>query len=156
TGEVESLNLVTSERENGIDLFQVGHLQNYSLSVSGGTEGVRYYLGTDFDKETGVEPTNRMRRMSATANISIYPHEKVDVQARLGYIGGRTYLSCEAGCGGVTWGSYFSTPEHLNENLPPGSPPRRGYRSFTREAYYESTDFQDLGRFTGSVHVDYR
>jgi len=156
TQEVESLNLVTSERENGIDLFETGHLQNYSLSVSGGSEGVRYYLATDFDKEQGVEPTNRMHRMSATANISIYPHSKVDVQARLGYVGGRTYLSCEAGCGGVTWGAYFSTPQHLNENLPPGSPPRRGYRSQTREVYYESTDFQDLGRFTGSVQLDYR
>jgi len=156
TNEVESLNLVTSERANGIELFETGHLQNYSLSVSGGTEGVRYYLATDFDKEQGVEPTNRMQRMSATANISIAPHSKVDVQARLGYVGGRTYLSCEAGCGGVTWGSYFSTPQHLNENLPPGSPPRRGYRSWTREAYYEGTDFQDLGRFTGSVQLDYR
>ncbi|HEX2166865.1 MAG TPA: TonB-dependent receptor, partial [Longimicrobiales bacterium] len=156
TNEVESLNLVTAERERGIELFQRGHLQNYSLSVSGGSEGVRYYIGGDFDKEQGIEPTNRMRRMSGTANIAIYPHSKVDVQARMGYVGGRTYLSCEAGCGGVTWGAYFSTPEHLNENLPDDAPPRRGYRSWTREVYYEGTDFQDLGRFTGSIQLDYR
>jgi TonB-linked SusC/RagA family outer membrane protein len=155
-GQIESLNLIQSERANGIELFSTGHLQNYSLSVSGGSEGARYYLGADYDRESGIEPTNRMRRMSGTANVSIYPHEKVDVQARLGYVGGRTYLSCEAGCGGVTWGSYYSTPQHLNENLPASAPPRRGYRSFTREAYYESTDFQDLGRFTGSVQLDYR
>ena len=156
TNVVDSLNLIVSERNNGIKLWDTGHLQNYSLNVSGGSEGVRYFIGADMDRESGIEPTNRMRRMSGTANISIYPHAKVDVQARLGYIGGRTYLSCEAGCGGVTWGSYYSTPQHLTENLPAGNPPRRGYRSFTREAYYESTDFQDLGRFTGSVQVDYR
>ncbi|HSJ32208.1 MAG TPA: SusC/RagA family TonB-linked outer membrane protein [Longimicrobiales bacterium] len=156
TDEVESLNLVTSERANGIELFSTGHLQNYSLSVSGGSEGVRYYIGGDFDKEQGIEPTNRMRRMSGTANMTIYPHPKVDVQTRMGYVGGRTYLSCEAGCGGITWGSFYSTPANLNENLPATAPPRRGYRSFTREAYYESVDFQDLGRFTGSLQVDYR
>ncbi|MGH7447444.1 MAG: TonB-dependent receptor plug domain-containing protein, partial [Longimicrobiales bacterium] len=156
TGQVESLNLITSERANGIELFKTGHLQNYSLSVSGGSEGARYYVGGDFDREQGIEPTNRMRRMSGTANITINPHPKVDVQTRMGYVGGRTYLSCEAGCGGVTWGSYYSTPANLNENLPATAPPRRGYRSFTREAYYESVDFQDLGRFTGSLQVDYR
>jgi TonB-linked SusC/RagA family outer membrane protein len=156
TDQVESLNLIQSERANGVELFTTGHMQNYSLNVSGGSEGVRYYIGGDFDREKGIEPTNRMRRMSGTANISIYPHRKVDVQARLGYVGGRTYLSCEAGCGGVTWGSFYSTPGNLTENLPSTAPPRRGYRSFTREAYYESTDFQDLGRFTGSVQVDYR
>jgi TonB-linked SusC/RagA family outer membrane protein len=156
TGTVESLNLVRSEKEQGIDLFKTGRLQNYSLNVMGGSEGVRYYLGGDLDNEQGIEPTNRMRRMSGTANITLYPHSRVDIQTRLGYVGGRTYLSCEAGCGGVTWGSYFSTPAHLAENLPANSPPRRGYRSFTREAYYESTDFQDIGRFTGSVQLDYR
>lgn len=156
TQEIESLNLVESEKAQGIDLFRTGRLQNYSLNVSGGSEGVRYYLGGDMDREEGVEPTNRLSRMSGTANLTLFPHSKVDVQARMGYVGGRTYLSCEAGCGGITWGSYYSTPAHLPQNLAANAPPRRGYRSFTREAYYESTDFQDLGRFTGSVQVDYR
>lgn len=155
-GEVESLNLIQSERANGIELFGTGNLQNYSLNVSGGSEGVRYYLGGDFDREQGIEPTNRMRRASGTANVTVSPHRKVDIQTRMGYVSGRTYLSCEAGCGGVTWGSFYSTPANLNENLPASAPPRRGYRSFTREAYYESVDFQDLGRFTGSVQLNYR
>ncbi|MGH7576672.1 MAG: SusC/RagA family TonB-linked outer membrane protein [Longimicrobiales bacterium] len=156
TGDVESLNLVQAEAANGVDLFKTGRLQNYSLNVSGGAETVRYYIGGSFDRETGIEPTNRMRRVSGTANISIAPHPKVDIEARMGYVGGRTYLSCEAGCGGVTWGSYYSTPAHLNENLDDDDPPRRGYRSQTREVYYESTDFQDLGRFTGSLQLNYR
>lgn len=156
TEQVDSLNLVQSEKANGIDLFNTGHLQNYSLNVSGGAEAVRYYIAGSFDRETGIEPTNRMRRMSGTANLSISPHPNVDIEARMGYVGGRTYLSCEAGCGGVTWGSYYSTPEHLNENLDEDDPPRRGYRSQTREVYYESTDFQDLGRFTGSLQLNYR
>jgi TonB-linked SusC/RagA family outer membrane protein len=156
TGQVESLNLATSERERGTPLFHTGRLQNYSLSVSGGSEATRYYLATDYDHEEGVEPSNLLKRFSGRANVSVYPHEKVDVTGSVGYISGRTNLSCEAGCGGVTWGSYFSTPANLNENLPADAPPRRGYRSFTSEAYYASEDYQDLTRFTGSLQIDYR
>jgi TonB-linked SusC/RagA family outer membrane protein len=156
SGQIESLNLATSERARGTPLFRTGHVQNYSLSVSGGSEASRYYVATDLDREEGVEPSNELSRFSGRANLSIYPHEKVDVTGSVGYISGRTNLSCEAGCGGVTWGSYFSTPQNLNENLPADAPPRRGYRSFTSEVYYESEDFQDLTRFTGSIQLDYR
>ena len=38
------------ERERGTPLFRTGRLQNYSLSVSGGSEAARYYLATDYDR----------------------------------------------------------------------------------------------------------
>jgi TonB-linked SusC/RagA family outer membrane protein len=157
TGQVESLNLAESEAARGTPLFRTGHLQNYSLNVSGGTEGVRYYLGGDFDREEGVEPDNRLNRFSGRANLTIFPVEGVDITASMGYTGGRTYLSDEAGNGGVTWGSYFSTPQFLNENLDlTRNPPRRGFRSFVSELYWESEDFQDVGRFTGSIQLNHR
>ncbi|MDQ3556118.1 MAG: SusC/RagA family TonB-linked outer membrane protein [Gemmatimonadota bacterium] len=156
TNEVESLNLVTSERERGTPLFQAGRLQGYNLNLSGGSQGVRYYLGGDFDRERGVEPNNSLNRYSGRANVSIYPSDKIDVVGSMGYVAGRTNLSCEAGCGGATWGSFYSTPANLEQNLPAGAPPRRGFRSFTTEAYYASEDFQDLGRFTGSVQLSHR
>lgn len=156
TGEVQSLNLAKAEAEAGNPLFETGRLQNYTLSVNGGSEAARYYVAVDYDDEGGAEPTNRLDRLSGRMNMSLFPHSRVDVTGSVGYVRGRTYLSCEAGCGGVTWGSYFSTPAHLNENLPAGAPPRRGYRSFTKEAYYLSENFQDLTRFTGSIQAEYR
>ena len=157
TGQVETLNLAQSEAARGTPLFRTGHLQNYSLNVSGGTEGVRYYLGGDFDREEGIEPDNRLNRFSGRANLTIYPVEGVDITASMGYTGGRTFLSDEAGNGGVTWGAYFSTPAHLNENLDQTrNPPRRGFRSFVSELYWESEDFQDVGRFTGSLQLNHR
>jgi TonB-linked SusC/RagA family outer membrane protein len=156
TGQIESLNLAKSENARGTPLWETGHLQNYSLSVSGGSEGARYYLAGDFDREKGVEPTNDLSRFSTRANVTVYPHEKIDIQGSLGYTSSRTYLACEAGCGGVPWGAFYSTPEFLNENLPATAPPRRGFRSFVAELYWESDDFQDLGRFTGSAQINHR
>ncbi|MGH7127855.1 MAG: carboxypeptidase-like regulatory domain-containing protein, partial [Planctomycetaceae bacterium] len=156
TGEIESLNLADTEEARGTPLWTNGHLQNYSLSVSGGSEGARYYLAGDLDRDTGVEPTNELTRVSMRGNITVYPHEKIDIQANLAYTSGRTYLACEAGCGGVPWGAFYSTPEHLNVNLSEDDPPRRGFRSFVSELYWQADDFQDLGRFTGSAQINHR
>lgn len=159
TGEVESLNLVQLERERAErgeiarPIFTTGRVQGYHVNVSGGTQELSYYIGADYDNQTGVEPTNRLRRFSGRTNLSLRPSPTWDLAVNLGYTTGRTLLSCEAGCGGVTWGSYFSTPANLYVQ----TPPRRGYRSYTSDAYWELFEnFQDLARFTGSIQVNHR
>ena len=72
----------------------------------------------------------------------------------MGYTGGRTYLSCEAGCGGVTWASYFSTPQRAQGDM---NPDPRGACSQPPEYYNEAfIDYQDLARFTGSLQLNHR
>lgn len=149
-GRVESINLVTSERERGTPIFEPGFLQGYNLNVSGGNELIRYYLSTDYDNENGVEPTNNLERVSARANLTIFPTDGLDITANFGYTTGRTSLSREAGTGGVTWGSFYASPNHAQEG-----DIRRGYRSFVSESYYEYDDFQDLGRLTTSLQINY-
>jgi TonB-dependent SusC/RagA subfamily outer membrane receptor len=149
-GRVESLNLVTTERERGTPIFEPGMLQGYNLNISGGNELVRYYISTDIENENGVEPSNSMDRFGTRANLTIYPARGVDVTANIGYITARYNLGREAGTGGVTWGSFFSSPNHAQ-----GDDVRRGYRSFTSERYYEFDDFQDLNRFTTSIQANY-
>ena len=156
TDQIESLNLAESENARGTPLWETGHQQNYSLSVSGGSEGAQYYLATDMDREKGVEPSNHLTRFSARANVTVFPHEDVEIQGNLGYTSGHTRLACEAGCGGVPWGAFYSTPANLNENLPETAPPRRGFRSHVAELYWQFEDFQDLGRFTGSARINHR
>ncbi len=147
TGQVESINLLESEEARGTPLFRTGHVQNYSLSVSGGSDEVRYYLAGDFDREEGAQRDNDTRRGSFRSNLTIVPSNTVELTTSLGYTGGRTNLSCEAGCGGVTWAAYFSTPEHAQEG-----DQRRGARSFGPEYYMDALEFfQDLSHFTGSL-----
>lgn len=100
-----------------------------------------------------MEPTNHLRRFNGRTNLSLRPSPTWNLAVNLGYVTGRTLLSCEAGCGGVTWGSYFSTPANLYVQ----TPPRRGYRSYTSDAYWALFEnFQDLARFTGSIQVNHR
>ncbi|MFU8811710.1 MAG: SusC/RagA family TonB-linked outer membrane protein [Balneolaceae bacterium] len=149
-GRVESINLVQSERERGTPIFESGFLQGHNLNVSGGNELVRYFISADYVNEDGVEPTNNLERTGARANVTIFPAEGLDITANFGYSSGRTFLGREAGTGGVTWGAFFSTPNHAQEG-----DIRRGYRSFVSESYYEFDDFQDLNRLTASVQINY-
>ncbi|MHB1191835.1 MAG: SusC/RagA family TonB-linked outer membrane protein [Longimicrobiales bacterium] len=168
TGQVDSINLATLERErfeNGeLDsegnliqpLFRTGYLQNYGLNVTGGTDAFRYYLATGYDHETGIERRNYMKRFSTKVNVTVFPKEGWDITASTGWIESNQSGATEGSGGGRTWGSYFSTPANLNENIAVGSPPRRGYRSNTAEGYDNYDDYDDLKRFTGSVIVNHR
>ncbi|NJD19513.1 MAG: hypothetical protein FIA95_09575, partial [Gemmatimonadetes bacterium] len=169
TGQVDSLNLATAERlryEAGElappnntpikPLFRTGYSQNYGVNVSGGTDAFRYYLATGYDTENGIEPTNFVHRFTSKVNVTVFPKEGWDITASSGWITSRQSGSTEGSGGGRTWGSYFSTPANLNENLAAGSPPRRGYRSWTAEGYDDGVSYEDLGRFTGSLVINHR
>ncbi len=168
TRVVDSVNLATLERErsergelapngNPIEpLFRRGYTQNYNLNVSGGTDAFRYYLATGYDHETGIEPTNYVKRFNTKVNVTVFPKEGWDITASSGWITSRQSGSTEGTGGGRTWTSYFSTPRNLNENLSTGSPPRRGFRSYIPELYDEYTSYEDLGRFTGSLVINHR
>src|SRR5690606_1960711 len=149
-----SLNMAKTEKERGTPLYRTGRVQGYSLSLSGGTADVRYYLAGDLDKEEGAQWDNSQRRGSLRANLNVMATQNLEIAASVGYTGGRTYLSCEAGCGGVTWASYFSTPERNQGNM---NPDPRGARSQPPEYYNKAfTDYQDLARFTGSLQLNHR
>jgi TonB-linked SusC/RagA family outer membrane protein len=154
TGAVESINLFTTEKARGTPLYRTGHVQNYGLSLSGGSAEVRYYVAGDWDSEEGAQWDNRARRGSVRANLNVMPTQNLELAGSMGYTGGRTYLSCEAGCGGVTWASYFSTPQRNQGTL---TPDPRGARSQPPEYYNEVPIFyQDINRFTGSLQVNHR
>ena len=168
TGQVDSINLATAERlrsEAGeltgkgtpIDpLFRTGWSQSYGVNVSGGTDAFRYYLATGYDNEQGIEPTNYVKRFNSKVNVTVFPKEGWDITASSGWITSKQSGSTEGSGGGRTWGSYFSTPANLTENISGNTPPRRGYRSWTAELYDESVGYENLGRFTGSVVVNHR
>jgi TonB-linked SusC/RagA family outer membrane protein len=163
TGDVQSINFAQTERDRGFPLWRTGHLQNYNLSLSGGTAEVRYHVSGYMDREEGADWDNELRRSGVRANISILASPTIDIVGNMGYVASRTNLACEGGCGGVTWASYFSTPFHFGTNDPArvqledGTDRRRGARSFTPEYYWDAQEyFQEVGRFTGSVHANHR
>src|SRR2546430_13483086 len=44
-----------------------------TLFRSGGTPTVRYFAGGTFDRDLGIEPTNRYTRLSTTTTLNITP-----------------------------------------------------------------------------------
>src|SRR5690606_36030460 len=154
TGIIHSINLAETEKARGTPLYRTGRVQGYSLSLSGGSADVRYYLAGDLDKEEGAQWDNSQRRASLRANLNVMASPTLEISGSVGYTGGRTYLSCEAGCGGVTWASFFSTPQRAQGDM---NPDPRGARSQPPEYYNEAfVDYQDLARFTGSLQLNHR
>jgi TonB-linked SusC/RagA family outer membrane protein len=157
TQQIESINLAETEAARGTPIWRTGHVQSYNLSLSGGAENVRYYLAGDWDREEGAERDNMASKASGRANLTITPAPNMEVVGTIGYVQGRTDLSCEAGCGGTTWASYFSTPQHAQVGANGVPDRRRGARSLTPEAYWGIWDrFQELSRTTGSIQGTHR
>lgn len=145
-------NWIDMQNADGVtpsNIFKNGYLQSYDGSMSGGNEFMQYYLSASYEHSTGVEPTNKVRKGSGRLNLTVTPNERWKIDGNFAYILGRTDLACEAGCGGVTWTTYFMSPNKVSD------PMRRGFWSGTPASYHALYwTWQDLGRFTGSVQIN--
>jgi TonB-linked SusC/RagA family outer membrane protein len=145
----------------GHDIFTTGGMQDLQLSVSGGSNVMRYYVGGGYEENAGAERVNRLNRTNVRANIQATPSTNWDISSSMGYTSGRTYLPYESGAGGAVWGTAFSSPSFLYGGVavPVRNPnnPQLGFRSGPPDAYYEAYNvFQDADRFTGSLQFTNR
>lgn len=62
------------------DIFRTGNLQNYDLSVSGGNEKTRYYLGGGYNKQQATLRTNDYQRASFKFNLD----QQINNNVRIG------------------------------------------------------------------------
>jgi TonB-linked SusC/RagA family outer membrane protein len=155
TGEIEELNIVRQERERGTPIFRTGHDQGYDLSFSGGAENVRYYLSGSWERQEGIERFNHLNRWSGRANLTVSPHNSLDVTGSLGYVSSDARLVWEGSGGGVMWSTTFATPRR--HYFVDGSPhPARGFLTAPHEAFEHYFVGQELGRFIGSVQLNHR
>src|SRR5690606_5655710 len=154
-GEVQSLNITEREGSLGRPLFRTGRQQGYGVSVSGGAENLRYYIGVDTEENEGAERNNWKDQMSTRVNLQVLPHENVDIAVSAGYVKNQAQFSCEAGCGGLMWGAVFANPALLGENCAVGAAYgcgfSRGFQTAPPERYYVFDVTQDIDRMTASV-----
>ncbi len=148
SGNLISINLRDLEAQVG-DIFRTGHIADYEASVSGGTNAVQYYVAAGTGLQGGPEPSNDFRHTSGHASITVAPTDKVTVTTNVGYVTGPTRLSCEAGCGGRMFTTFYMNPRNLGTF-------RLGFHSGLPYAYDEEYNFaQGLDRFTGSIQVQH-
>ena len=163
-GTIESLDIVELEEERLGDctdttfftscpvrsIWRTGHLQQYDLSASGGSDVVRYYFSGGYENSTGVEWDNDRKQYNGRVNLTATPTDRLELTGNVGYITGRTNLAYEAGGGGATWTTFFARPDRLTAA-------NRGFWSWTPEMYQEVIDtWQDVERTTLSFSARHR
>ena len=65
------------------EIFQRGGIQNYQLSVSGGTEAVNYYVSGAYFDQTGIIRNSSYDRLSLTSNLNFKATDKLSAGVNL-------------------------------------------------------------------------
>jgi TonB-linked SusC/RagA family outer membrane protein len=60
-------------------IFRTGGIQNYQLSISGGNDGVNYYVSGAFFDQKGVIINSNFNRFSITSNLDVQATEKLKI-----------------------------------------------------------------------------
>ena len=80
-------NVYEEEAKNGNGaIFGYGRLQNYNLSVRGGTDAVRYFASASRDDDIGIVEWNWDKRIALRANMEMLLSNAVTVGVNTSYI----------------------------------------------------------------------
>jgi TonB-linked SusC/RagA family outer membrane protein len=148
------------------DIFQNGRTQRYNLSVRGGVEQVRYYVGATWTDETGIVDYNTNDQASVRANLTVLFGEAINVDISTGYSQGKTRFATVQSEGGVwhqlTWGRPNNLPgvrvdnpatATVDESLGVGF---LGFQERFPTAYEDTDIYRDYNKFTGSMTATHR
>ena len=137
TGALDSVNLYQQEEALGRPMFATGQVKTYGLSVSGGTEAVRYYLAGNYDDTGGMVSYNWSQRSSGRANLSLLPSDKLEIRTNVGFVHNAARLGQSAEqydlMANIDWGDPATDTTALRGFLP--ACPCRRWRLITTTAF---------------------
>lgn len=152
TGELLGpFNIFASERAAGRKIFETGNLGSYGLSATGGSQGIQYYVATQYTDDQGVEPNNNLTRFSGRTNLDIRPSAAVDVSTSIGLIRQRTNLPISEAA--ICTICMVVRAQPILQNTP-----QLGFFPLgTPYAYREVVSmWQDLDRYTAAARISHR
>lgn len=153
SGEIISVDIVERENARDTPIFRTGAVNEYDLSVAGGSDRVTYFVGGGYERSSGVEPSNTLERGNGRMNLTLLPFSSLDINLSLGYLTGPTTLGAEAGFGGRVWSTVLADPRKSTTD----TSSRRGFHSGLPEEYDALYNFeQGLNRFTSGIRVTHR
>lgn len=149
TGEIVAWNGVRAEADRGTPIFSTGQTRQYTGSVSGGRDVVRYYAGGSYEGDIGIEPNNTLRQFTSHINMTIAPTETIDFGTSVNYVNLSSHLGADVGAsallGAVIGHSLlFPAARGFYPNFPPEVP----------QTLYDNA--QGVNRFTGSMTMNHR
>ena len=154
TGELVTFDQGRNVYENelnryGNEIFQNGPVQSYNLSVRGGTEGIRYYVATEWSDEEGIVDYNFAEKLNLRANVNVLMAENLNLAVSTGYLDGNTGYMEQLGWGYNLWDNIlFATPETQESIL-------RGFGRVAPEQVAQIQSTRDYNHFTVSATLDH-
>lgn len=127
-----------------------GIRRSAGASVSGGNEGMTYYVSSSFDNESGVLPDNKLERIRVQANTRGQFGEKLAVSTSISYLNNDLQLpqsdNALYGLTGMAL-SGSALPENVED-----------YNGFADDLkfFYDWKTFQRYSRIQGAINADYR
>ncbi len=160
-GTVEEFNVLRFRRENGYPaIFRTGTPVAFGASLSGGTDQLRYYFSSDFNRDEGPVDYNWQNKYSSRANLTYStPNDKFKVDLSLGAM--RSRLRGASGTQPITtsilWACNFPgcEPDPANPNNT-GWNVGGGFQFYRPEDYNEVQGLDNVDRATFSLQLNHR
>ena len=159
---------------DNLTFFKTGILSDINVSVTGGTDKIRYFVSGGKLDQSGISPTENWGRKSFRSNISVDLTDKFTLSASGTFVnsGGRR-VQRGSNISGIMLGLLRTTPTFDNGNgltasaaaedprtyvAPDGS--QRSYRAGIYDNPYwtvaRNPSFDDVNRFIGNLQFDYQ
>jgi TonB-linked SusC/RagA family outer membrane protein len=149
TGQIVAWNAVRQEAARGNPLFTTGHSSEYTGSLSGSYDKLRYYLSTSYQDDKGVEPNNYVKQFALHSNLNVPVGSKIDLATSLNFVDLHNHLGTDAGVSamlGATVGHSLLQPAARGFGL--GYPPELSWDLYDNA--------EDVNRFLASGTLNYR
>jgi TonB-dependent SusC/RagA subfamily outer membrane receptor len=149
TGAIVPWNGVQSEEDRGTPIFRTGQTRQYTGSISGGRDLLRYYVSSNYENDLGIEPNNTLRQFALHSNLNVSPNAKVDFGTSLNFVDQAAHLGADNGVSpmlGATVGHalLFKNGRGFYPNFTPEIP----------QQLYDNSN--NISRFTGSGTLNHR
>ncbi len=145
SGTIKTLNLVQQETDSGRPIFREGYTQRYGVDITGGNQGIQYFVAGAYDNEEGVLQPNSVKRWNGRVNLQATVSPKFTVSVNGGY----TSSLAEIPPTELMRGVYAPYPVLLGGRS-------RGFLTYPPEvARIYLSQREDVSRMTGGINVNH-
>jgi len=151
-GDLLSVHLIEQDIADGFgDPFQKGPIQRYNLSVSGGTDILRYFASLGRSDEEGFTSWNWENRTTARLSLATTIRERLNLTLNTSYLTGESRVDAPV-YGQIVWGN-----ARTRASVGGSNDPRRGYRDRPPEAHRDLRfDINGIDRAQWSLEVSHQ
>ncbi len=149
--QIISQDLYADEIAAGREMFRVGRIQNYGVSLRGGTGNLTYFLSGNRDDEQGYMHNNAQTSTSLRSNLQATISDHLDITTEIGVVKSETSFAPDG-----TSGTYGIIPNIVWGTPATQDTPSRGFMVGPPEIQDMIDSREQLNRATASITVNHR